>query len=83
MCEIIANYHYFTTEDTKFSLPSKPFSSLCLSILILYICMLLLLYVNCSGGSRGGAWGPCPSLFLDETEAQRAEKIFFGERYFL
>ena len=30
-----------------------------------------------SGGSRGGAWGArVPLLFLDPTEAQRAEKIF-------
>ena len=30
-----------------------------------------------SGGSRGGAWGArAPLLFLDQTEAQRAEKIF-------
>ena len=30
-----------------------------------------------SGGSRGGAWGSwAPLLFLDQTEAQRAEKIF-------
>ena len=32
-----------------------------------------------SGGSRGGAWGArVPLLFLDQTEAQRAEKIFFS-----
>ena len=30
-----------------------------------------------SGGSRGGAWeARAPLLFLDQTEAQRAEKIF-------
>ena len=27
-----------------------------------------------SGGSRGGARPPPPSLFLDQTEARRAEK---------
>ena len=34
----------------------------------------------CSGGSGGGARGPCPPpppLFLDHSEAQRAEKFFF------
>ena len=30
---------------------------------------------NYSGGSRGGAW--VPPLFLDQTVARRAEKIFF------
>ena len=30
-----------------------------------------------SGGSRGGAQGPGPPSFLDQNEAQRAEKIFF------
>ena len=30
-----------------------------------------------SGGSRGGARGPGPPSFLDQNEAQRAEKIFF------
>ena len=37
----------------------------------------------CSGGSRGGAWGPGsppPTLFLDQNEARRAEKIFFWRR---
>ena len=30
-----------------------------------------------SGGFRGGAWGArAPVLFLDQTEAQRAEKSF-------
>ena len=29
-----------------------------------------------SGGSRGGARGGWPPLLLDQTEAQRAEKIF-------
>ena len=33
-----------------------------------------------SGGSRGGAWGArAPLLFLDQTEAQRAEILFFGD----
>ena len=30
-----------------------------------------------------GPWGPAPPpppLFLDQTEARRAEKIFFGDR---
>ena len=31
---------------------------------------------NCSGGSRGGAQGASPRSFLDQTEAQRAKKIF-------
>ena len=31
-----------------------------------------------SGGSRGRA--RVPRLFLDQTEARRAEKIFFGDR---
>ena len=31
-----------------------------------------------SDGSRGGAWGAqAPPLYLDQTEAQRAEKIYF------
>ena len=30
-----------------------------------------------SGGSRGEARGAPPSLFLDQTEARRAEKTFF------
>ena len=30
-----------------------------------------------SGGSRGGAGGPAPPLFLDQIEARRAEKTFF------
>ena len=31
-----------------------------------------------SGAFRGGAWGArAPVLFLDQTEAQRAEKIFW------
>ena len=34
-------------------------------------------FVYNSGGSRRGAWGAqAPLLFLDQTEAQRAEKIF-------
>ena len=37
-----------------------------------------------SGGSRGGAWGAAPPppshLILDQTEAQRAEKIFLGDQ---
>ena len=32
-----------------------------------------------SGGSRGGARGDWPPLLLDQTEARRAEKNFFGE----
>ena len=33
-----------------------------------------------SGGSRGGARGPPAPLFLDQTEARRAEKkTFFGD----
>ena len=39
-----------------------------------------LLYQN-SGGSRGGA-APPPALFLDQTEARRAKKCFFGDRPF-
>ena len=34
--------------------------------------------VICSGGSRGG--GPGPPLFLNQTEARRAQKNFFGDR---
>ena len=35
----------------------------------------------CSGGSRGGARLPPPlTLFLDQNEARRAEKIFFLRR---
>ena len=37
----------------------------------------------CSGRSRRGAWGPVPApfpLFLDQTEAQKAEKEFVGDR---
>ena len=30
-----------------------------------------------SGGFRGGARGPGPPSFLDQNEAQSAEKIFF------
>ena len=30
-----------------------------------------------SGGSRGGARGARPPLFLDQTEARRTEKVFF------
>ena len=30
---------------------------------------------------RGGAGGPAPTLLLDQTEARRAEKIFFGDRH--
>ena len=34
-----------------------------------------------SGGSRGGAQGAlAPSLFLDQTKAQSAEKILGGDR---
>ena len=32
---------------------------------------------TCSGRPRGGAGGPGPPLFLDQTEAKRAEKIFW------
>ena len=32
-----------------------------------------------SGGSKGGAWGGWAPLFLDQTEAQRAEKNLFGD----
>ena len=32
-----------------------------------------------SGGSRGGARVAPPPLFLDQTEARRAEKMFLGE----
>ena len=42
MCEIFANSLYFTTEDTKWSLPVKLESNLCLSIHIVSItCQLL------------------------------------------
>ena len=35
-------------------------------------------FVIQSGGSRGGArGGPAPPLFLDQTEARRAEKFFW------
>ena len=30
---------------------------------------------------RGGAGGPAPPLLLDQTEARRAEKIFWGHRH--
>ena len=33
-----------------------------------------------SGRSWGGAAGAWSSLFVDQTEAQRAEKRFFGDR---
>ena len=33
-----------------------------------------------SGRSRGEARGARPSLFVDQTEARRAEKMFFGDR---
>ena len=33
-----------------------------------------------SGGSKGGARGARAPLFLDQTEAQRTEKIFFVDR---
>ena len=33
-----------------------------------------------SGGSRGGRGAPPPPLFLDQTEARRAENIFGGDR---
>ena len=39
-----------------------------------------LLGVVSSGGFRGGARGARPPLFLDQTEAQRGEKIFLGDR---
>ena len=40
-----------------------------------------LLGVVSSGGFRGGARGTRPPpLFLDQTEAQRGEKIFLGDR---
>ena len=42
MCEIFANSRYFTTEDTKWSLPVKPESNLCLSIHIVSITCLLI-----------------------------------------
>ena len=35
------------------------------------------LRLKISGGSRGGVGGPGPPLFLDQTKAQRAEKIYF------
>ena len=38
--------------------------------LIFYLCSVS------SGGTRGGARGACPPLFLDQTEARSAEKIF-------
>ena len=39
--------------------------------LIFYLCSVS------SGGTRGGARGACPpALFLDQTEARRAEKNF-------
>ena len=41
----------------------------------LYITESRLLKNKCSGGSRGG-----PPLFLDQSEAQRAEKMFLGKR---
>ena len=42
----------------------------------------LVYFVNVSSaGSRGGAGGDAtPPLFLVQTEARRAEKIFFGDR---
>ena len=39
-----------------------------------------LLGVVSSGGFRAGARGARPPLFLDQTEAQRAEKIFLGDQ---
>ena len=36
-------------------------------------------YALFSGGSREGARGPAPSLFLDQTEVRRAEKIVVGD----
>ena len=49
MCEIFANQRHFTTEETKWSLPVKPESNLCLSIqIVAFTCqLLLLLHVNC------------------------------------
>ena len=42
MCETFANSRYFTTEDTKWNLPVKLGSNLCLSIHIVSItCQLL------------------------------------------
>ena len=49
------------------------------NLLQLYLYYLLNYTLHCSGGSRGGAWGPGHPLFLDQTEAQRAEKNFIGE----
>ena len=37
-------------------------------------------WVEGSGGSREGAPGAQPPLFLDQTEAQRAEKKIFLDR---
>ena len=45
--------------------------------------MVQLLYPFISGGYREGARGarpPSPPLFLDQTEARRAEKIFYLDR---
>ena len=41
---------------------------------------IALSHIN-SGRSREGAWGTCspPPLFLDQTEAQKAKKKFFGD----
>ena len=33
-----------------------------------------------SGGSRGARGARVPPLFLDQAEARKAEKIFFGDR---
>ena len=42
MCEIFANQRHFTTEETKWSLPVKPESNLCLSIqIVAFTCQLL------------------------------------------
>ena len=35
--------------------------------------------IQSSGRSRGGAQGARPPLFLDHSEVQRAEKMFFGD----
>ena len=42
------------------------------------ICQTVPYHSTSSGGSRGEARGARPPLFLDENEAQRAEKFFFG-----
>ena len=57
----------------KYILPSAKFQMIILNKL--YITESRLLKNKCSGGSRGG-----PPLFLDQSEAQRAEKMFLGKR---